>query len=150
MAPPPSPVRGRSGRAGEPGTLFAHVAGPHCGDNAAVLAANAWPVPGATATQPRPGAARAAFLGGSLLVWTAFAVIALGGDAVLYAATQQWHWLMHHPEVVAVGVLVLAGAFRFSALKDRCMDKCRHPLHLSLEYHPLGRIWAGHLGCASR
>jgi predicted metal-binding membrane protein len=34
---------------------------------------------------------------------------------------------MHRPEIIAGVILVLAGAFQYSSLKDRCLDKCRQP-----------------------
>jgi predicted metal-binding membrane protein len=91
-----------------------------------------------SAGQPRPGAARAGFLGGYLVVWTVFGVAALTGDAVLHAAMHHWHWLMHRPEIIAGAILVLAGAFQYSSLKDRCLEKCRQPRSFLLNHYRQG------------
>lgn len=82
---------------------------------------------GVVVHQPRPRAARGAFLGGYAVVWTAFAVVALVGDLALHEVVDRSAWLSAHPAVIEGGLLILAGAFQFSALKDRCLRECRHP-----------------------
>ncbi|MCC5811023.1 MAG: DUF2182 domain-containing protein [Ectothiorhodospiraceae bacterium] len=94
----------------------------------------------AAATQQRPSAARGAFLGGYLLVWSGFGFAALTGDALLHLLIARSHWLMHRPELIAAGALVLAGGFQFSGLKDRCMDKCRHPAAFLMSQYRQGVI----------
>lgn len=81
----------------------------------------------ASAGQPRPHAARAAFLGGYLAVWTVFGLLALLGDAVVHQVVHHWSWLAHRPQVIGGATLIVAGAFQFSPLKDRCLTQCRHP-----------------------
>jgi predicted metal-binding membrane protein len=68
------------------------------------------------------------FLLGYFAIWTGFAIAALAGDAGV-------HWLVDHVPAVAerqwlIGgaILVLAGAFQFSSLKERCLDACREPI----------------------
>ena len=110
----------------------------------------------ASAGQAHPRAARVAFIAGYAAVWTGFGVAALAGDAMLQIARTQWHWLMHRPELVAGAVIAIAGAFQFSALKERCMDKCRHPAVFLMNHYRRGtggafRFGAHHglycLGC---
>ena len=36
-------------------------------------------------------------------------------------------WLAAHPYVIGGSVLLLAGGFQFSELKERCLSQCRHP-----------------------
>ena len=81
----------------------------------------------AAATQDRPGAARSAFLGGYALVWTGFGAIAFLGDVAVHRAVHAWAWLGSNEQVVAGGVLLLAGAFQFTDLKERCLRECRTP-----------------------
>jgi predicted metal-binding membrane protein len=88
------------------------------------------------AAQRRPGLARFGFHGGYLAVWTAFGIAALVGDALLRGAGG--NWLLSRPEWMAGSVLVLAGAFQFSSLKDRCLDKCRHPRSFLLNHYRQG------------
>ena len=71
--------------------------------------------------------ALAAFLGAYALVWSAFGLLAFTGDAALHAAVAASPWLERHDWAVAPSVLLLAGAFQFTALKDACLRACRHP-----------------------
>lgn len=98
----------------------------------------------------------AAFIGGYALVWTAFGAIAFVLDAVVHQVIDGTPWLDQHRWLLAGAVLGLAGAFQFSALKDRCLDVCRHPGAYLLRHYRRGtaeafRIGQGHglfcLGC---
>jgi predicted metal-binding membrane protein len=81
----------------------------------------------ASAHAPDRGAALAAFLGGYALVWSAFGALAFVGDAALHAAVDSSAWLAQREWAIAPAVLLLAGAFQFSSLKDACLRSCRHP-----------------------
>ncbi|SEO66644.1 DUF2182 domain-containing protein [Aquisalimonas asiatica] len=98
------------------------------------------------ARQPHPGTAHGAFIGGYLLVWTAFGVGALTLHNAVLAAGHHWHWLAHRPEWLAGGALVLAGAFQFSGLKNACLRHCRHPGVFLMAHYRRGRLAALHLG----
>jgi predicted metal-binding membrane protein len=110
----------------------------------------------ASANQPRPLPAKAAFLGGYALVWTAFGAVAFLGDLGIHALVGRLGWLAARPGLLGGAVLVLAGAFQFSALKDRCLTVCRHPAGYLLQHYQRGtaaalRLGAGHglfcVGC---
>ena len=110
----------------------------------------------ASAGQPRPGRAMAAFLGGYAAVWTAFGALAFTGDLAIHAAVDNWGWLSRHDYLIAAGALALAGAFQFSSLKDACLRQCRHPASYLLGNYERGarggfRLGRGHgvycLGC---
>jgi predicted metal-binding membrane protein len=87
-----------------------------------------------------PGARRqlAGLLAGYALAWTAFALGALAADAALHAAVAGWDALARVEWAIAPGVLALAGAFQFSALKDRCLRVCRHPGAFLLRHYRRG------------
>jgi predicted metal-binding membrane protein len=76
---------------------------------------------------PDRGAAMAAFLGAYALVWGAFGAVALAGDAALHAGVAASPGLRAHEWAIAPSVLLLAGAFQFTPLKDACLRACRHP-----------------------
>jgi predicted metal-binding membrane protein len=80
-----------------------------------------------SAGQARPRTAMAAFLGGYALIWSMFAWAAFIGDSVLHGLVDRSPWLAARPWLIAGGVLVAAGAFQFTALKDRCLRQCRNP-----------------------
>jgi predicted metal-binding membrane protein len=99
----------------------------------------------ASQDQPRPGMARGAFLGGYLVVWTIFGVLALAGDAVLHEVVHRRPFL-DQPRLIGGGVLVVAGLFQFSELKDRCLRQCRHPAVFLMAHYERGVGPAWHLG----
>jgi predicted metal-binding membrane protein len=110
----------------------------------------------ASANQPRPLRARAAFLGGYAAVWTAFGAGAFLGDLGVHRLVERWAWLAARPALLGGAVLLLAGAFQFSRLKDRCLTVCRHPAGYLLQHYRRGtgaafRLGAGHgvfcVGC---
>ena len=69
----------------------------------------------------------AAFLAAYAVVWSAFGVIAFGGDAGLHAVVAASPWLQQHEWAIAPSVLLLAGGFQFTPLMDACLRACRHP-----------------------
>ena len=72
----------------------------------------------ASATAPNRGRALAAFLGAYALVWTSFGMLAFAGDAGLHALVNASPWVEEHEWAIAPSVLMLAGAFQFTPLKD--------------------------------
>jgi predicted metal-binding membrane protein len=71
---------------------------------------------------------------GYLGVWAGFGVVAHSADWVLHEVVERSRWLEANAWVIGVGILLLAGAFQFSRLKYRCLDKCRAPLSFVMEY----------------
>lgn len=100
----------------------------------------------ASARQPRAAAVRRTFLGGYLVVWGAFGAVAFVQDVVIHRLVDRTPWLQAHPWVIAGGALALAGAFQFSALKERCLTECRHPGAFLLQYYQRGTGGAFRLG----
>ena len=96
--------------------------------------------------QPRPRTAVAAVLAGYALVWTAFGWLAFVGDTMVHATVDRTPWLQRHECLVAGVPLALAGAFQFSALKDRCLEVCRHPGAFLLRHYERGLPGALALG----
>jgi predicted metal-binding membrane protein len=99
---------------------------------------------------------KAAFLGGYVLVWTAFGALAFAFDIGVHRAVDELAWLAERPWLIGGVTLVLAGAFQFSELKDRCLKECRNPGSYMLRYYRRGvgeafRMGRGHglfcLGC---
>lgn len=106
--------------------------------------------------QLRVARVRAAFVAGYAAVWTVFGALAFIGDLGIHRTVDSWPWLAAHSWLIAGGTFVLAGAFQFSSLKDRCLRECRHPAAFLLRHYRRGggaalRIGARHglacLGC---
>lgn len=67
-------------------------------------------------------------IAGYLLAWTAFGIAAHGLDYSLHLVVRHAAWLTSHAWLVGAAVLLVAGAFQFTDLKYRCLDRCRTPL----------------------
>lgn len=111
----------------------------------------------AASAQPAPRRVKAAFLLGYAAVWSVFGILAFIGDIAVHLVVGQWGWLAGRPWLISGGVLVAAGTFQFSSLKDKCLQECRNPAAYMLRhYRRRGwraalRMGAGHgmfcLGC---
>jgi len=102
----------------------------------------------ASAAQPRPQRAMAGLLIGYALVWSVFGLVAFVGDVGLHRLVHDWAWLGAHQFVIAGSVLIMAGAFQFSGLKDRCLSECRHPGPFLVQHYGRGEAAALRLGVA--
>jgi predicted metal-binding membrane protein len=87
-----------------------------------------------TARRPERSQLIALVMAGYLSVWTAFGVAAHLADWLLHEAVEHIQWLEANAWVIGAGTLLSAGAFQFSSLKYRCLDKCRAPLSFVTEY----------------
>ena len=105
--------------------------------------------------QGRPGDL-SRFLAGYGVVWLGFGYVALAGDLGLHRLADGVGWINTHPWVVGGSVLVGAGAFQFSGLKERCLTMCRRPAAYLMHQRLRGvddplRLGIGHgldcLGC---
>lgn len=92
--------------------------------------------------QPHHVLARVALLAGYFAVWTVFGSLALAGDAVIHHAVDSWPWLAAHSSFMAAGVLIGAGVFQFTPLKDACLKACRNPGAFLIVYYQRGVIGA--------
>jgi predicted metal-binding membrane protein len=73
-------------------------------------------------------------IAGYLLVWLAFGIGAHVFDLGLHRAFENSAWLQANAWVFGAGPLLVAGAFQFSKLKYRCLDKCRAPLSFVMQH----------------
>ena len=81
----------------------------------------------ATAGAPERSRSMAAFVGGYALVWSAFGALAFVSTRGSTPRVSASPWLEEHDWAIGPSVLLLAGAFQFSSLKDACLRACRHP-----------------------
>ncbi|CAN0625604.1 conserved membrane protein of unknown function [Burkholderia multivorans] len=65
---------------------------------------------------------------GYVAAWSGFGLIAHGLHALLLNGVARVPALVWHGWLIGAATLALAGAFQFSALKTRCLDRCRTPL----------------------
>jgi len=96
------------------------------------------------------------FLSAYFGVWSAFALVAFGGDMLLHRAVDALPWLAAHPQIIAAGTLAFAGIYQLTPLKDACLKACRNPGVYLMRHYQRGafnglRLGLGHamfcLGC---
>jgi predicted metal-binding membrane protein len=100
------------------------------------------------AAQPRPRAAVAAFHAAYFVVWTGFALGALAGDSAIHWLVGHWGWLDERPWLVTGALLVGAGLFQLTPLKERCLTECRNPLQFVWSRYRPGVRAAWNVGIA--
>jgi len=80
-----------------------------------------------TASRADAGALMARVVLGYAVAWLGFGFLAHGLDSLLHLAAGKVDWLAARGGLVGALILVAAGAFQFSALKYRCLERCRTP-----------------------
>jgi predicted metal-binding membrane protein len=82
---------------------------------------------GMVAGRPAAGRLYGLLIAGYLCAWLGFGLAAHALDALLLAAARETAWFVAHGWAVGALVIGAAGAFQFSSLKYRCLEKCRTP-----------------------
>ena len=88
----------------------------------------------------RPGGAAlvARLVLGYLGVWALFGALAFRGDAYVHAAAARLPQVTEASQWIGVAILLLAGVYQATPLKDMCLTKCRSP-YLFLAEHWRGK-----------
>ena len=71
---------------------------------------------------------------GYVCAWLGFGLLAHAADEILHAVAARIDWLVLNGWVIGAAALIGAGLFQFSALKYRCLEKCRTPLGFVIEH----------------
>ena len=77
--------------------------------------------------RPDAGTLTSTLIVGYALAWLAFGAAAYAVDGLVRQAASSSGWLIAHGWLVGSLVIGGAGAFQFSALKYRCLERCRTP-----------------------
>ncbi len=95
-------------------------------------------------SRPAPSATTALFVGGYLLAWTAYGLLAYGVFRILEAHHPAWiAWDRGGPALAGAAV-VAAGLYQLTPLKRACLRHCRTPLHFVMH-----RWREGHAGAVA-
>jgi predicted metal-binding membrane protein len=76
----------------------------------------------------RPSVSTWIFVGAYLLIWTLFGVVEYLGALTASGLAQQVPWIMMNAARIGGGILVLAGLYQLTPLKQVCLAKCCMPL----------------------
>lgn len=68
------------------------------------------------------------FVSAYMLIWTIFGVLAFAVASGAEFLARQLFWLMENAARIGGIVLILAGVYQLSPLKNMCLTKCRTPL----------------------
>jgi predicted metal-binding membrane protein len=68
------------------------------------------------------------FVSAYLLIWALAGVIAYGAAVGVEGLASRWTWVMLNAGRIGGGILILAGLYQLSPLKQLCLAKCRSPL----------------------
>ncbi|MGZ8593719.1 MAG: DUF2182 domain-containing protein [Actinomycetota bacterium] len=98
------------------------------------------------ARQPGRANATAALIAGYAAIRTVFGAAAFLADVGLHTLVHRWAWLDANPHLISGSVLVLAGVFQFSDLKERCLTECRHPESVLVQHCGRGPAMAFRMG----
>jgi predicted metal-binding membrane protein len=86
------------------------------------------------------------FVMGYIAAWTAYSVVAAAGQIALARAALLTPMLQSASIALSAVILLAAGAYQFTALKDACLTKCRTPLAFFLAEWRDGKAGALVLG----
>ncbi len=99
------------------------------------------------------GSGIGAILAGYMLVWGGFSVLAAGAQMALTQAGALTVFGDSRSAALSGALLIFAGLYQFSALKEACVSQCRAPLAFFMEHWAEGpfrnglRLGAVCLGC---
>ncbi len=88
----------------------------------------------------------ALFVLGYVALWTVYSVLAAAGQVALSRAALLAPTLQSTSTVLSVALLLLAGIFQFTPLKDACLTQCRSPFPFFLSHWRDGELAAFRLG----
>jgi predicted metal-binding membrane protein len=88
----------------------------------------------------------ASYLAGYVAVWTGYSAVAAVGQVVLARAALLTPMLQSASIALSAAILLAAGAFQFTSLKDACLTKCRTPFAFFLAEWRDGKAGALVLG----
>lgn len=94
----------------------------------------------------RPFVPVSVFVTSYLAVWAAFGVVAFAFAAGVDRAAESSGWLTMQWPRIAGALLVAAGVYQLTALKDVCLGKCRTPFDFLLHHWRDGRAGAFVMG----
>lgn len=71
---------------------------------------------------------------GYLAVWALFGVAVYLSDLFVHGAVERVAWLEERTWIIATATLGMAGAYQFTSLKYRCLNRCRSPRSFVMEH----------------
>jgi len=95
---------------------------------------------------PRPYGRVALFVSGYFVTWSVFSIAAAFLQTALSTAGQVSMQMVLTSGIISGAVLILAGLYEFSPLKNRCLSHCRSPLEWIAHHQRPGSFGALRMG----
>jgi predicted metal-binding membrane protein len=86
------------------------------------------------------------FLGGYLLVWTLFSLVAASGQIALHRAALLSAEMEARSGILAAAILIITGVYQWLPMKGACLSHCRSPLSFLSHHWREGRAGAVRMG----
>ena len=102
------------------------------------------------ASNGKPFAATGWFAGGYFLAWAGFAIVAAAAQVALRSLALLTPTLASANHFVGAAILIVAGAYQWSPLKDACLGQCRAPLAFIQRHGGFKASAVGSLGLGLR
>lgn len=84
-----------------------------------------------------------ALVGGYVGVWLGFAVIATGVQMLLFSVDLISDFGDSRSAILSATLLLIAGAYQFSPMKEACLSKCRQPMTFFMQHWDEGPLRNG-------
>jgi predicted metal-binding membrane protein len=97
------------------------------------------------ALQGKPLASTGWFAGGYVLSWTGFSLFATLVQSLLERLAGMTPMMTAATMTVGAGILIAAGLYQWTSLKDSCLQQCRAPLAFIQQYGGFKRTASGSL-----
>jgi predicted metal-binding membrane protein len=94
----------------------------------------------------RPFAPVGAFVGGYLLLWTAFSLVAATLQWVLEQTALVSPMMVSASPYLGGGILIAAGLYQLTPLKSACLNHCRSPFHFFMNHWRAGVLGGLRMG----
>jgi predicted metal-binding membrane protein len=98
------------------------------------------------ASRHNPLASTFVFVAGYIAMWMVFSLVATVAQHALDQAALLSPMMSSRSAVFGAAVLIAAGAYQFTPLKDACLRKCRAPAHFLSRYWRTGNLGAFGMG----
>jgi predicted metal-binding membrane protein len=98
------------------------------------------------AAQHNPLAPTFVFITGYITMWTIFSVVATIAQHALDQAALLSPMMVSRSPLLGAGLLIAAGIYQLTPLKNTCLRKCRAPAHFMSRYWRAGTLGAFRMG----
>jgi predicted metal-binding membrane protein len=97
-------------------------------------------------TEGRPFAPTGAFVAGYLLTWVGFSLLATAANWWLHIGGSMWSMMGKVAPLTGGVLLIAAGVFQWTPLKNACLDHCRSPMSFLMQHWREGTSGATLMG----